>query len=380
MIGEMTNLRFRQACLVAMMVSIGTLAACKRPMPPKEASEQPKPALLLQAQDLITIAEQTFSAGPLISGSIQAERVADIRAEISAVVKAVTKREGEAVRKGQPLVRLDDTAIKDAMLSSGEAVRAAELALQQSERQLQRLKVLQASGMVTSQQMEEAELRRQAGNSELLAARSRQAQAEQQLGRTTSAAPFDGVVSGLKVSVGDTVQVGRELLKLIDPQSLQFEGSVSSDAITQVKPGMSVSFRVNGYPDKVFKGVVSQIHPVASALRQVAVVVSFASDQKPALSGLYAEGQVESVAQKVLVMPPGSLTKEGDLYFAWCVQGDSLKKTAVTVGRVDPLGALQEVVSGVQLGQSCLRFPNAGLRDGQKVSRQGPAPSLKSKS
>lgn len=376
----MTHTRLRRCGLFVLIVSLGAIAACNKPSPSNPASSQPKPALLLHTQDLVAVAQQSFSTGPLISGSIQAERVADIRAEISAVVKAVKVREGEAIRRGQALVRLDDTAIKDAVLSAGEAVRAAELALQQSDRHLQRLKVLQASGMVTSQQMEEAELRRHAATSELSAARSRLAQAEQQLGRTTSDAPFDGVVSSLSASVGDTVQVGRELLKLMDPQSLQFEGSVSSESIGLVKPGMGVTFRVNGYPDKAFKGVVSRIHPVASSLRQVAVAVSFASDQKPALSGLYAEGQVESEAKLVLVMPPAALSREGDSYFAWCVQGDSLKKTAVTVGRRDSLGALQEVSSGLQLGQSCLRFPNAGLSDGQKIQRQDTAAPIKVKS
>lgn len=376
----MTEQRLRISLVVAIVIALFALVACNRPMAGKPSGDQPKPVLQLQAQDLIVVSEQSFLVGPLISGSIEAERVADIRSEISAVVKAVNVREGESVRSGQPLVRLDDAAIKDAMLSAGEALRTAELALQQSERQLQRLNVLQASGMVTSLQMEEAQLRSNAASSELLAAKSRYAQAEQQLGRTASDAPFDGVVSNLKVSVGDTVQVGRELLKLIDPQSLQFEGSVSSDSVSQIKPGLGVRFTVNGYPETTFMGRVSRIHPVVSSLRQVAVVVSFSGTQKPTLSGLYAEGQIESAAKKILVMPPAALTREGDSYYAWCVQGDSLKKTAVTVGRLDPLGVVREVDSGLQLGQTCLRFPNAGLSDGQKISRQAPVAATQGKS
>ena len=67
--------------------------------------------------------------------------------------------------------------------------------------------------------------------------------ARQQLERTEVRAPFDGIVSDRKVSAGDTAQVGKELLKVIDPTSLRFEGLVSADSIGEVKAGQHVWFR-----------------------------------------------------------------------------------------------------------------------------------------
>ena len=170
------------------------------------------------------------AAGPVITGSLQPERRADLRAEVSAVVLQVLKENGEPVRAGDLLVRLDDTAIRDSLASADEAVRAAAQAFEQAERQFQRLKTLQAQGMASTQALEDAEIRRNNAQSDLVGgASARVVQARQQLQRTEVRAPFDGVVSERKVSAGDTAQVGKELLKVIDPRSMRFEGLVSAD-------------------------------------------------------------------------------------------------------------------------------------------------------
>jgi membrane fusion protein (multidrug efflux system) len=196
-------------------------------------------SLLITPEDMITARAGSVAAGPLITGTIQPERRADLRAEVSAIVLAVLKENGQAVRRGDLLVRLDDTAIRDSLVSAQEAERVAVQAFDQAERQLQRLTTLRASGMASTQQLEDAEIRRNNTQSDLSAAKARLVQARQQLQRTEARAPFDGIVSDRKVSAGDTAQIGKELLKVIDPRSLRFEGLVSSDAIQSSAPARS---------------------------------------------------------------------------------------------------------------------------------------------
>ena len=109
-------------------------------------------------------------------------------------------------------------------------------------------------------------------------------------------APFDGIVSDRKVSAGDTAQIGKELLKVIDPASLRFEGFVSADNIGEVKTGQHVWFRVHGYDEQEFTGKVTRVNPAAnSTTRQVEVLVGFDdAKQQPNVAGLYAEGRVET--------------------------------------------------------------------------------------
>jgi len=238
--------------LLLVVISSFVLAGCDRT--PASAKTAGTATLLIAPEDLIQVHTATLGTGSLITGTIQPDRRADLRAEVPAVVVAVLKENGEAVRKGDLLVRLDDTAIRDSLLSAQEAERAATRAFDQAERQFQRLNTLRASGMVSAQQLEDAEIHRNTTQSDLSAAKARVVQARQQLQRTEVRAPFDGIVSERKASAGDTAQVGKELLKVIDPRSLRFEGLVSSDALSSVKPGQNVAFRVNGWGSQDFKG------------------------------------------------------------------------------------------------------------------------------
>ena len=211
-----------------------------------KAASTPPAAVLVAPEDVIVLRPAPISSGPLVTGSIQPDRRADLRAEVSAIVLAVLKDNGQAVQKGELLVRLDDTAIRDSLVSAQEAERAAGQAFDQAQRQFQRLSTLRASGMASTQQLEDAEIHRNTTQSDLSAARARLVQARQLLQRTEARAPFDGIVSDRKVSAGDTAQVGKELLKVIDPRSLRFEGLVSSDAIQSIghRERSAVGFRV----------------------------------------------------------------------------------------------------------------------------------------
>ncbi|MFD2271302.1 efflux RND transporter periplasmic adaptor subunit [Undibacterium arcticum] len=268
-----------------------------------------------------------LGSGPVITGSVQPERRADLRAEVSSVVLQVLKENGESVQKGDVLVRLDDTSIRDSLASAQEGVRASAQALDQAERQLQRLKTLRNSGMASIQQLDDAETRRNNAQSDLSAAKTRAVQARQQLQRTEVRAPFAGVVSERKVSAGDTAQIGKELVKVIDPTSMRFEGLVSADKISSVKIGQAVNFRVNGYAQQEFSGKVKRVDPAANATtRQVEVLVGFADGNQPGVSGLYAEGRIEAGSTPTLMIPDAALVRNGDKTFAWRVAGGTVQK------------------------------------------------------
>ena len=234
---------------VALAVSAGMLAGCHKPGAPgaADAASAASTTLLISPEDVRTVGLQNHASGPVITGSVQPERRADLRAEVSAVVLQVFKENGEPVHKGDLLVRLDDTSIRDANQSAVESARAAAQALDQAQRQLTRVKTLQGEGMISQQALDDAEVRRNTAQSDRAAAESRTATARQQLTRTEVRAPFDGVVSDRKASVGDTAAVGKELLKVIDPGSMRFEGLVSADRMGDIQVGQAVQFRINGF-------------------------------------------------------------------------------------------------------------------------------------
>jgi RND family efflux transporter MFP subunit len=359
--------------LVVPLIAALLMAACGKGGAPGAAASGPA-TLLLAPEDVRTLALSARAEGPVVTGSVQPERRADLRAEVSSVVLQVLKDNGEPVRKGDVLVRLDDTSIRDSLMSADEAARAIAQAFEQAERQVQRLKTLQAQGMTSMQALEDAEVRRNNAQSELAAARARVVSARQMLQRTEVRAPFDGVVSDRKVSSGDTAQVGKELLKVIDPRTMRFEGLVSADRMSELQLGQRVGFRVNGYAGTDFTGTVKRIDAAANAAtRQVEVVIAFAGGEMPRVAGLYAEGRIEAGTTQVLLVPEAAVVRSADATHAWRVNGQLLQKVAVQLGERDARRGEFPVISGLAAGDRILRAPGSALVDGQKVEFAAPA-------
>ena len=355
--------------LFSLVVSLALIACSKvGEKTDKSAAAVAEKPLLIAAEDLLTVRNNALASGPSITGSVQPERRADLRAEVPAVVLQVLKENGDIVRRGDLLVRLDDTAIRDSLASSEASTRAADQAFVQAERQFQRMTTLRVSGMVSTQALEDAESRRNNAQSDLAAARTRAAQARQQLQRTEARAPFDGIVSDRKVSAGDTAQIGKELLKVIDPASMRFEGLVSADNIGDVKVGQPVSFRVNGYGEQEFTGKVRRVNPSAnSTTRQVEVLVDFSGEKQPKLAGLYAEGRIEAASTTSLTVPATALVRDGDKTSAWRLKDNALQKVSLVIGARDQRSGDFVLLSGLADGDKLIRYPTATLKDGQKV-------------
>jgi len=348
------------------------LAACQPGGPGAGKDSGTKgPALLISAEDVATIRSNALASGPSITGTIQPERRADVRAETNAAVIQVFRENGDVVKHGDLLVRLDDTAIRDALASSEAARRAAEQAYEQAQRQFERMTTLRKSGMASAQQVEDAEIRRNNTQSDMEGARARVVSARQQMQRTEVRAPFDGVVSERKVSAGDTASPGKELLKVIDPTSMRFEGLISAENVGSVKAGQAVTFRVNGYGDQDFQGKVRRVDPSANpTTRQVAVLVDLTGKEQPKLGGLFAEGRIETESSTSLTIPATAIWRDGDKASAWRVGQDKLSKITINVGDRDPRTGDYVVKSGLNEGDKVIRYPSAMLKDGQPVQAQ----------
>ncbi|HEX8604827.1 MAG TPA: efflux RND transporter periplasmic adaptor subunit [Pseudoduganella sp.] len=357
--------------LIALAVAT-SLVACGKPPGAADGAgkgdDKKVAKLLIAPEDVLTVHSNALAAGPVITGSVQPERRADLRAEVSAIVLQVLKENGEPVKKGDLLVRLDDTSIRDSLGSSEESVRNAKQVVDQAQRMLERNKTLRASGMTSMQALEDAEVRLNTAQSELAAVKARAVGARQQLDRTLVRAPFDGIVSERKVSNGDTAQIGKELIKVIDPHSMRFEGLVSADKIGVVKVGQPVLFRVNGYPGQNFQGKVKRVDPAANAVtRQVEVLVEFSDSIQPRVAGLYAEGRVETESSDALLIPESAMVQAGDDRYAWRVKNNTLSKVNLAIGTRDERTGLWQVTKGLAAGDTVLRAPGATVHDGQPV-------------
>ena len=347
----------------------GALIACKKP--DSEADKKlVDVAISLGNEDILQIGTLEHGTGPVISGSLQPEIRADLRAEVAAMVIKVHKENGELVRKGDLLVSLDSSVLRDNLNSAEESMRAAAQSLDSAERQYQRMKSLQAQGMVSVQGLEESEIKRNSAQSEFVATKARVAAAKQQLDRTEVRAPFQGVVSARKASAGDTAQIGKELIQVIDPSSMRFEGQVSADQMSNLKVGQRVNFRINGVAqsgDQLGnRGTIKRIDGAANPVtRQVSVIVEINGKDRPPVVGLFAEGVIETSIKSALMVSESSIRREGDKVFAWVLDGNKIVKRNIQLGDRDTRLGVWVVTSGLLAGDKILRTTSSSLKDGQ---------------
>lgn len=361
----MTRLARGALCALA-----ATLVACGGGKGAQDAASSPVAPLLLAASDILTLQSGQLTSGPVLSGSLQPQRKADLRAELSAVVLEVRRDNGDAVKAGDVLLRLDDTALRDTLLAAEAGLRAAQQAVEQADRLLARQKSLAGQGMVSQQAIDDATLRRSAAVNDVAAARARLAQAQQQASRSVVRAPFAGLVAERQVSAGDTVSVGMALMKVVDPASLRFDALVAAEEAASLRVGQKVQFHVSGVAGEGYQGTLRRIDPVANATtRQVAVSVTFDdAASAPRVAGLFAEGRVETDSTAALLVPATALVRAGDAAFVWRVNSGKLSKVPVVLGERDARSGDWVVKSGVAVGARLLRHPGSTLADGQRVT------------
>ena len=201
---------------LALTATLLLATACHRAAAPA-ATDQ---ALLVGRENLIVAARETLQVGPALSGTLEAERSATVRAELGGALVAVEVEPGEPVARGTVLGRIDASGIRDAYESARTAVTTAELNVELAKRNADRARALANAGAIAAREQEQAEWNLSTAETQLADARARAVSAEKQLARTTLVAPFAGVVSERQANLGDIVQVGNPLFTVVDPRSL----------------------------------------------------------------------------------------------------------------------------------------------------------------
>src|SRR5918995_680595 len=254
---------------------------CLPPAPAgrKEAPAEQAPAAPVAVQvgseNVTVVTTQEISTGPLISGTLMADKDATVRAEVSGSILQVTAAEGQQVRRGALLARVEDQALGDAHKSAQSAVKSAEQALGVAEREAARTESLVKGGALAERELDIARNAVTAAQAQVEDAKSRLASAAKQVANLTIRSPLDGVVASRPVNAGDVVSPGTELYRIIDPRSMRLEASVPSESLSLVKVGLPVQFQVRGYPGQPFDGRIERVSPAADPVtRQVSIFVT----------------------------------------------------------------------------------------------------------
>ena len=329
-------------------------------------------AVRVGAENVVSVTRDAIVIGPAVSGEIRAERDATVRAEIGGSMTQVSVEEGQAVRRGDLLGRIETRTLDDARQSATSSLRSAENQLAVARREVERTETLVKAGALAARDLDVARNTVTSAEAQLADAKSRLASAERQLGDTVLRSPIDGVISSRAVNAGDVVSVGTELFTIIDPSSMRLEASVPSDDLSRLKVGARVEFSVRGY-DQQFEGRIQRIAPQADpTTRQVPIYVSIPNVGGRLVAGLFAEGRVVSERADGLVVPANAVNTSGATPWVMRVRDGRTERVEVTLGLRDPRTERVQVASGVNEGDTLLRGAAQGMTPGTPVTVSAP--------
>ena len=353
----------RSLLLTTIVAAAGSVAACNG-SEGEEVGRAPPPAVI-GPENLAVAVDTVLTAGPLLSGTLEPELAATLRAEVGGSVTEVGVDDGQPVKRGDILVRIDDTALRDAYLSARAALRAAEATAQLARRNADRATRLHEGGAIAERDVEDAATAAANAEGQLADAQSRLANAQKQQSKTVLRAPFTGVVANVTVSQGDIVQSGGALLTVIEPRSLRLEASVPVEEIAAVKPGTDVTFTVSGFARRAFTGKVQLVSPaVDPTTRQVRVLVAIANQDRALVAGLFADGRVATERRSAVVVPRAAIDSRGIRPLVVRLKGGRVERVEVETGLEDRVNERVEVRRGVAPGDTVLMGGAAGLAPG----------------
>jgi RND family efflux transporter MFP subunit len=319
-------------------------------------------------ENIAVATTSSIMSGPALSGTLEPEREAVLRAQVQGSVLQTYADQGQAVGAGTPLARIDATGIQDAYTSARAQVVAAKNAADIATHDLERNQKLLAAGAVAERDIEQSRRASIAAQAVLQDASSRLATAERAYRSTTVTAPFAGIVSERPVSAGDVVQPGSALFTVVDPSSMRLEASVPAEQLSLIRVGVPVVFTVSGYPGRQFVGHIVRVNPTADpTTRQVRIYVSIPNAGRTLVGGLFASGRMSSDTKTGLVVPTSAVDVRGTAPFVMRIKGGKVEKAPVQLGLNDKSSETYEILSGIQAGDTVLIGAAQGITSGTPV-------------
>jgi RND family efflux transporter MFP subunit len=326
------------------------------------------PPVSLDPGEVVVLRVEQLTSGPLVSGSLEPDRQATLRAEIPGVVRRMLAEPGQAVSAGQLLAQIDEAGVVDATLSARSAVRTATEALAVAAREEERSTRLAKLGATSERDLEQAHLNATNAQAALDEAKARLANAETQLRKTRLTAPFAGVVSERSVRAGDVVQVGNPVLTVVDLRSLRLEATVPVAALSVVRTGTEVNFEVAGVERNRIAGKITRVNPVVDPDNgQVRITVTVPNDAGDLVGGLFAQGSAATESREALGVPASSIDDRGLSPTVRRIRGGLVEVVPVELGLRDDVREMVEIVAGLSPGDTILVMGSTGLPAGTRV-------------
>ena len=275
--------------------ALGTLALVAAGCAIGEANE---PEQTLQT---LNVARETIVSSVEATGTIEPIRVIEVKSQAGGEVLQLPVELGDNVEQGTLLVRIDPRDVNNAHAQAQADLDVAEAQNEVAQLQLNRITELQESGVVTSEELENATLSAANARASLVRARTNLELAADKLDDVTLRAPISGTIVERTVEQGQVVTGTRDLtggtvlMRMADLNEVQVRMLVDETDIGRLQPGLPADITVEAYPNRTFRGTVLKIEPQAVVEQNVtmfAVLTRIANEEDLLRPGMNADVEV----------------------------------------------------------------------------------------
>lgn len=291
-----------------------------------------------------------------------------VSSEVDGIVKNLRVNEGSPVSRGTVLVELNETNYRHEMNRDDAVLRQAEASLANAKLEYERKAALYKEELVTKQQFDDISARLALTAGELDRARANLSLAKEKLTKTKIYSPLQGIVREKKVTTGDYVRNGSQLLWIVKSDPIKLSFTVPEKEVGKLKAGQDVMFKVDSFPDTEFKGLLSTIYPSLEektrTLQVEALVPNHDAKLKP---GLFAKVTLYTGQSKdIVIVPITAVLYEDSRVKVFVAEGDRAKERPVKIG--SKYGEYLEILEGLQKSEIVVVVGQNNLAEGVKIN------------
>ena len=357
------------AALVAIVAGVVVWIATREPATaPTAAAAETKP-LELAAVDVATAAMQTLSRSLPLSGSMSPIVQATLKSKVGGEVELVPLREGQEVREGEVLARIDTRNLQAQYDRQLAAVDRARADLQLATLNRDKNRTLLESHYISQNTYEATESAYAGMVANLKLAEADARLAKISLDDAVVRAPFAGTVAKRHVQPGEKVSPDSSVVTLVDLRQMVLEAAVPAGDIPAVSIGQRARFKVGGFGAREFDGEVQRINPItADGSRAITIYIAVPNPNQALKGGMFAQGALtlDNVAP-VLAVPQRAVHEEAGAAFVYTLRDDKIVRTSVKVGAATPGSAYVEVRDGLAAGDRVIVTEITAEQVGQRV-------------
>lgn len=372
-----TRRRLATAAVVAVLAaSLAAAIAIRVVKRSQEGKEDKGPPVALQfaPSDLAVIERKPLSRWLPVSGTLQPLRQATVKSKVSGDVREITVREGDAVKAGQVLVRVDTADLEAKLIERQGQLESARAQLALADKTLATNRKLLKQNFISQNAFDSSESNMNVTRGGVMSAEANVRLAQNALKDAIALAPLSGIVAKRHVQPGEKVAFDTPLVTVVDLKDIELQAMVPAIDIPELRPGMAVDLAVDGFGERKFTGRIDRINPTTEAgTRAILVFVGIPNPASELRGGMFATGRVAlAPSAPAMSLPAAAVRSEGGQTYVWAISGGKLTRRMVVTGRRDEESGRIEIKTALPetLKVLAARFDN--LKEGAPALVKAP--------